>query len=66
MQKIGMQRSSFASSSDLRPLKRVNSILTPPLDEDDLYYQDRGLNPLKRVNSILTLRDALNEMLEAE
>ena len=47
-------------------LKRVNSILTPPLDEDDLYYQDRGLNPLKRVNSILTLRDALNEMLEAE
>ena len=50
----------------LNPLKRVNSILTPPLDEDDLYYQDRGLNPLKRVNSILTLRDALNEMLEAE
>jgi len=25
MQKIGMQRSSFAYSSDLRPLKRVTS-----------------------------------------
>jgi len=38
---IGMQRSSFASSKSLNPLKRVNSILTgielPPKKEGVLY-----------------------------
>ena len=52
---IGMQRSSFASSKSLNPLKRVNSILTEASSKSassDVY----GLNPLKRVNSILTAK----------
>ena len=31
---IGMQRSSFASSKSLNPLKRVNSILTAAFSSD--------------------------------
>ncbi len=57
MQKIGMQRSSFASISDLNPLKGVTSYFNSYLIgmQRSPFASISNLNPLKRVNSILTL-----------